>query len=75
MHMSTSKSSVNAILMKDLFGFQEGGKDDFHQHEIIVTLYSKACLIFNIYFHSSTLLMTIHFFIKNYSTISYRIFI
>lgn len=63
-HMSASRSPVNGSLMKDLFFFQEGEKDYFHQHEIIVTLYSKVCLIFSIYFHLSTLLMTTRFFIK-----------
>lgn len=71
--MNASKSPMNAILMKDLFGFQEQEKADFQQHEIIITLYSKVYFIFNIYFHLNRLLMTAHFFIKNYSIASYRI--
>jgi len=71
--MNASKSPVKAILMKDLFAFQERRKAGFQQHEIIVTLCSKVYFILNIYFHLSRLLMTAHFFIKNDSTTSYKI--
>lgn len=67
------KKSSECSFNERFIWFSGRGKDDFLQHEITVTLYSKVCLIFDIYFHLSTLLMTTHFFIKNYSTTSYRI--
>lgn len=49
--MNALKSLMNVILMKYLFGLEEGGNADFLQHEIIVIFYSKVYFVFNIYFH------------------------